>query len=245
LTQCVNGRGDYIIVLDAWDQDAWPVLISKTRVHLIGLSVNPNNPYVSLHATADTALFTLQAESNDAEIAGFNFGGGATHAGVENAGGTPMGVYIHDCQFGHQFAGNTPQDGIRIGFNATALRIEGCKFLGTGAGGITRDGIRIASAGLTINGGIEDCLFNRCPGIGINGVSGMIGFEILDNDFGYPVDNAGAAITLAANCHFNLVRGNRANIGKAVAGAVIAYVDAAIDNTWVENYKSLTLQLPA
>ncbi|MDD5510526.1 MAG: hypothetical protein PHI12_06945 [Dehalococcoidales bacterium] len=244
LAKCVAGRGDYIYVIDAW-QDAWPVLINKTRVHIIGMSVNPSNPFVSLNAPADTAIFTLQAESNDAEIAGFNFGGGATHAGIENVGGTPMGVYIHDCQFGHIFAGNTPQDGIRIGLNATALRIEKCTFLGTTPGTITRDGIRFAGAGNSINGAIVNCLFNELPGVGINGVSNMSGFEILNNRFGYPVDNAGAAITLAANCHFNVITGNNANVGKAVAGGVLAYVDGAADNHWTNNYKALTAQLPA
>jgi hypothetical protein len=155
-----------------------------------------------------------------------------------------MGVYIHDCLFGHSFDAPTPQDGIRIGANATALRIERCKFFGTNYGRITRDGIRWAGAGLPLSGSIVDCLFNGLPGVGINGVSNMNDIEIINNRFGYPVDNAGAAITLAADCHRNFATGNRANIGKAVAGAVIAYVDAAADNTWVENYKALTLQLP-
>ncbi len=244
LALCANDRNDYIIVLDAY-QDAWPVLINKTRVHILGVSPNRSAPFVVLNAPADTAIFTLTAASNNAEIAGFSFGGGATHAAIENTGGTPMGVYIHDCVFGHVFAGNTPQDGIRVELNATAIRIARCEFIGTTPGTITRDGIRFAGAGDSINGAIVDCLFNALPGVGINGVSNMNGFEILNNRFGYPVDNAGAAITLAANCHYNTITGNNANIGKAVAGAVIAYVDGAADNNWTNNYKALTQQLPA
>lgn len=239
LAKCVSGRGDYIFVLNA-GADAMPIILDKTRVHVIGLSGKPQ----SLVAAADTAVFQVSSNSNDCEIANFRIRSGATHAGIENIGGTPMGLYIHDCWFGHSLDAGAMLHGIWIRSNATALQIKKCRFFGTNAGRITGDGIRFDGMGDSLQGVIEDCLFNEIPGVGIRG-NQMIGFEILLNRFGYPVDNAGAAITLAANCHRNVIVGNNANVGKAVAGAVIAYVDGAADNHWSGNLKAGLLNLPA
>jgi len=246
LGRCINAHNDYIYVFSNPTPEAvWPIVINKTFVHIIGIGHNPDHRPSIIIPAGDTAVFLVSSNSNKCEIAGFRFGGGATHAGIENVAGTPMGLYIHDCLFGHQFdATNTPLHGIWIGANATALRIEKCKFFGTNSGRITGNGINFVGAGDSLSGAIVDCLFKELPGIGING-SNMIGFEILDNRFGYPVDNAGAAITLAANCHHNVVMRNNANVGKAVAGGVLAYVDGAVDNHWSGNLKAGLLNLPA
>ena len=206
LTHCVNDHDDYIIVLDHW-QEAWPVAINVTRVHIIGAGVDPNHPYVDLNAPADTAIFTVGATGNNSEIAGFAFGGGVTHAGIENTA-TPMGVYIHDCLFGHVFCGNTPQDGIRIGANnATNIRIEKCTFLGNeavGGGTITRDGIRWATGGDPLGGVIKDNTFIGIPFMAIDFVSVAAltgGFIVTDNIFYADIADAnpaGWAITVAA-----------------------------------------------
>lgn len=223
LTQCVNDRNDYIMVLDAWQEPA-AVAINVTRVHIIGLGnylrPNSNHPFVMLNAAADHAIFTVSALSNNCEIAGFSLGGGATHAGIENPGGTPMGLHIHDCVFGHQFAGNTPQDGIRVDLNTTNIRIERCTFLGADAGSkvdglITRDGIRLQCAGDPRGGMIKDNRIMGIPGVGINLNAPFEdgAWIIEDNHFYMPIVDAapaGWAITLQANVAGCMVNNNHA-----------------------------------
>ncbi len=248
LALCTSGQDDYIIVEDYWQTGV--ITVNKTRVHIIGLSTNPNNPFVAISALADTTIFLLSSNSNDVEIAGFNLGGGATHAAIEDIAGTCMGAYIHDCQFGHSFAGNTPQDGIRCTANMTALRVENCKFLGNGGsvpGTLTRDGIRFIGAGVTLNGGIVDNLFMGCAGIAIN-LSRVSGFEICRNDIAVPTDTAGQAITLAAVSVGNYIAENRALYGNSSPGMVNnPYVDLAVagSNHWVENFRGSALTDPA
>lgn len=255
LTQCVAERNDYIFVLDHWQE---VVDINITRVHIIGLSnylrPNSNNALVQMNAAADTAIFTVTALSNNCEIAGFSFGGGANHAGIENAGGTPMGLHIHDCQFGHSFAGGTPQDGIRIELNATNIRIEDCVFLGTpgGKGTLTRDGIRFQGGGDPLNGYIGESEFKALPGVGINFVSvgpATGGITIKDNIFSCESDKQGAAITLAASTRGFIVSGNKALYGHTTAAmAANPYLDqttVAPFNAWMANYKGNALVDPA
>lgn len=248
LTNCVADNDDYIIVLDHWQET---VAINITRVHIIGIPCkNPNHGFVQMNAAADTAIFTVTALSNNCEIAGISFGGGATHAGIENAGGTPMGLHIHHCQFGHSFAGNTPQDGIRIEINATAIRIEECTFYGNVAEGtLTRDGIRFQGGGNPLNGTIVNNTFLGIPGVGIDFVSvaaGHGGILIKDNVFGLDADTQGAAITLGATCAEFLVVGNRAQFGEA-AMAQNPYLDgaAANSNHWTNNISGNALVYPA
>lgn len=250
LTQCVADNDDYIIVIDHWQE---VVAINITRVHIIGIPYNnPNHSFVQMNAAADTAIFTVSALSNNCEIAGFSFGGGATHGGIENPGGTPMGLYIHDCQFGHAFAGNTPQDGIRIDLNATNIRIERCSFYGNAANGtLTRDGIRWTSGGNPLNGTIIDNQFLGCPGCGINFVAvaaGTGGITIKDNVFACDADTQGSAITLGATCADFLVSGNQALFGDVTAAMLTnPYLDnaAAFSNHWMANYKGNALVDPA
>ena len=196
LTQCANDHDDYIIVLEHWQE---VVAINVTRVHIIGATKNPTQAFVQMNAAADTPIFTVTALSNHCEIAGFSFGGGATHAGIENVAGTPMHLHIHDCMFGHSFAGDTPQDGIRIGVNATNLRVENCIFLGVdaeGGGTLTRDGIRFTSGGIPLGGSFKGNIFTGIPGVAINIVqvaANSGGFIIEDNRFMAEIADAQAA----------------------------------------------------
>jgi hypothetical protein len=241
LTQCVNDNDDCIVVVDHWQET---VAINITRVHIIGMPANPNHSYVQMNAAANTAIFTVTALSNNCEIAGFSFGGGAAHAAIENVGGTPMGLYIHDCQFGHSFAGNTPQDGILIDVNATNIRIERCSFYGNLAGGtLTRDGIRWSGGGDPLNGAIIDNQFLACPGVGINFIvvaANTGGITIKDNIFACGADVQGSAITLGATCAGFLVAKNNALYGDITANmANNPYLDQApgFNNHWMHNYK--------
>jgi hypothetical protein len=252
LTQCVADNDDYIIVLDHWQE---VVAINVTRVHIIGIPHNPNHSFVQMSAAADTAIFTVTALANNCEIAGFSFGGGATHASIENVGGTPMGLYIHDCQFGHAFASNAPQvpqDGIRIDINATNIRVERCSFYGVACcGTLTRDGIRWTSGGDPLNGTIIDNQFLGCPNVGINFLAVAAntgGITIKDNIFACPGDVQGCAVTLQANCAGFLVVGNKALYGDVTAAMIQnPYLDAApaFNNHWMANYKGNALVDPA
>ena len=249
LTQCVADNDDYIIVLDHWQE---VVAINVTRVHIIGIPANPNHSFVQMNAAADTAIFTVTALSNNCEIAGFSFGGGATHAAIENVAGTPMGLYIHHCQFGYAFAQNTPQDGIRIGINATNIRVEHCKFLGPDSpeGTITRDGIHWVSGGDPMGGAFHKNVFHGLSGgIGINlaAVAALTGGFIIDENLFYvaiaDAMAAGWAITLAGpgNVAHCLISGNYAsqtgdNTGTNPFRDLSTGVLATCLNGWVGNY---------
>lgn len=252
LDQCVNDRNDYIFVLDCW-QEAMPIAIDVTTVHIIGVGGQPNRPYPLWNAAGDTAIFEISSASNNCEIAGFGFGGGATHAAIENSGGTPMGVWIHDCIFGHSFCNNTPQDGIRIEVNATAIRIERCCFYGSGGltspGTITRDGIRFQGGGDPLGGVIANNLFLGCPGVAINFVTVAAdsgGIAIVVNNIACDANTQGAAISLGASCGGFIISDNRANFGDTDMGQN-PFLDgaAAGNNHWMANWLGITPTQPA
>jgi len=248
LTQCVNNRNDYIMVIDDW-QEAAAIAINKTRVHIIGLNnylrQNSNHMFVGLSSvTNDFSIFTVSALSNECEIAGFALGGGATNAGIENIIGAPMGLHIHDCSFGHFFTHNDPQDGIRIGLNATNIRIEHCVFLGTphGKGDITRDGIHWECGGDPLNGSIEDNQFKALPGVGINFAQVAAdtgGISILRNIFNVLDTVDGEAITLNTTPAGMLVDQNHVMYGNAQVGyGQNPYRDLnSPNNDWGLNYR--------
>lgn len=252
---CVDEHNDYIMVIDDYQEEA-TITVNKTCVHIIGLAnyfrPNTNNPLVCLNASDDWPVFTVSALSNNCEIAGFMIGGGDNHAGIENPGGTPMGLHIHDCVFGHFFSHNDPQDGILIDLNATNIRIEHCVFLGPGGKGfLTRDGIRWSSGGDPLNGDIENNQFKGLPGVAIDFVSVAAatgGITIKDNVISCKEGaGIGNAITLEATCRGFLVVGNKAGYGGAAMG-VNPYLDnstVAPFNTWIENYTGNALIYPA
>jgi len=260
LTHCVNDHDDYIIVLDHW-QEAWPVAINVTRVHIIGVGVDPSHPYVALNAAADTAIFNLTGASNNCEIAGFSFGGGNTRAGIENLGGSPMGIYIHDCAFGHIFAGDTPQDGIRCdGGNFTNIRVENNNFYGAlapGGGTITRSGIRWISGGDPVGGTIKGNVFKGLT-IAINFIQvapASGGFIVTDNLFFLDIADAGPfgwAITV--NGPNNLIgcifQNNHATqtgdgTGNIPYRDLSTGVAATTLNGWVMNYSGIVALIPS
>lgn len=245
LTQCANDHDDYIIIVDQWGE-ATPVAVSVRGVHIIGLSTNPSRlwPVWPVNdVTGDTAILTISSPSNMCEIAGLDLGGGAAHAGIENVAGTPMGAYIHHCIFGSFWTGDTPQDGIRIGANATALRVEACKFLGTSInakGFLARDGIRFASAGISYGGDLVDNIFQGLPGIGIDILSHGEALVIKRNEFTVPDLANGEAITLvAATVVGVMVDDNHAMNGNAQVGyGFTPYRDLnAPNNHWGRNYR--------
>jgi len=244
---CVNDNNDYIFVLDCYQQDTFPIVVDKTRVHIIGI-VNKSNRYPVMTPTGDTAIFTIASSGNDCEIAGFDLSAGATHGSIEL--NNPIGIHIHDCLFGCEQAGGTPQDGIiaETGqYNPIHGLIENCTFYGTGNssnGKLTRDGIRGTGGGSANwkNMTIRNNIFLGIPGIGIN-LDRAQGVMILDNRFALDAATAGAGITLGAATAGCFIDGNSANFGKtAMAGK--PYVDGSAANTWGINYEAIAAILP-
>ena len=259
LVLCQNDHNDYIMVIAA-AAEAAIININKRRVHLIGVGnllprPNQTNAPVTLAAGGATGVLQVSTSSNYCEIAGFMIGGAANCAGIENNAGTPIGLHIHDCVFGHTISGGAPRDGILISLNAVNIRIENNIFLGTpgGKGLLTRDGIRWASAADPLNGNIENNQFKGLPGLAINFVSVLNatgGITIKDNVIACKENPVvGDAITLAATTRGFLVQGNKALYGKATAAmAVNPYLDLTVVapfNAWMENYKGNALIDPA
>ncbi len=248
LTLCVAGHNDYIIVLDAWSEDT-PIVVNKSRVHIIGLGCY-GVPLVTLTSNADSAIFQIDGDNGDfCEIAGFDLGGGNNHAGIEPSPGVATAdlVYIHHCNFGSEYCGDTPQDGIGLYavHGAKAWLIEKCKFFGasdTGGGQLTADGVVIAEGA---KHEIKDCVFLGCPGVAIN-VTGQA-IIIRNNEIALDADTAGAGITLGAGATRCLVSYNKAAFGEALAALNNPYVDnaGANANAWTANYDHETSGPPA
>jgi len=257
LTQCVADHDDYIFVMDLWQE---VVTLNVARVHLIGVGTSRSHPFCQWNAAADTSCISLNTDSNNVEIAGFSFGGGATSAGIEQAVGACMGVYIHDCVFGSFHAGGTPQDGIRVTQNITSPRIEHCTFLGADAatktgGLLLRDGIRIVAGTGTYNGAIANNRFLGIPGVSCNftPTSEPNGLVIEGNYFYIPIVDAlaaGWAITLGAAAEGCMVNNNHAMQTGDGTGAN-PYRDlsnvgliAQLENGWGMNYSGQAVIAP-
>lgn len=230
LSLCVSGRNDYILVLDAWQQDTFPISVNKSRVHIIG--VGTKGGYPGMTPPGDTAIFTIDAPA--VEIARLSLGAGVSHGAIEFSGANGYGA-IHDCWFGEGGAGLY---GIYIPpiVDAAEELIQNCRF----GAGITSDGIRIAHN--MTRGVIRDCLF-RPGAIGINVTNAFALGWILDNRFLCHADVVGAAITLAATVSGVFVDGNSAHTGNTIMGAIPLRDLGA--NHWGMNYQGNTLILPS
>lgn len=229
-----DGRGDYIIVLNHY-QETFPITITKSLLHIIALNVG--QPMVWLTASADTAIFEIEADF--VEIAGFEFGAGASHAAIEFTASKGYGR-IHHNVFGWMQAG---QDGIKVvaPFEAAETIIERNLF----GNSLTRDGVRIDHA--MTRGLIQKNIFRSVPGIGINVVSQISLGTIRKNEFMLPSDVAGKAITLGANNTGVFVVDNEANFGDTDSMVAIPYVDGggADVNTWSNNKRNGAVVNPA
>lgn len=246
LAQCVNGRNDYIIVLDYWQNDTvYPIDVNKSTVHIIGLDFGNGGPQWT-SPVGDFAFFTIGA-AGYFEIAGFNFGAGATHACIEsNVGVGPAegrGI-IHHCRFGWD---QSAQDGIKIidPEDLCIMDIHDNLF----GGMLTRDGIR--GEGNSTRSLFHHNLFRNIPGIGIHCLkAGSDIAAISDNMFKCADLAAGEAITMALNVGNAFISGNMAG-GQDNAMATNPYRDLSTGvagtglNAWGINYADITPTLPA
>lgn len=245
LTQCVDGRNDYVIVLDYWQNDAvYPIDVNKTWVHIIGLDFGNGGPQWA-SPVGDFAFFTIGA-AGYFEIAGFNFGGGATHGCIEsNVGGGPAegrGI-IHHCRFGWDQAA---QDGIKVidPEDLCLMDIHDNLFGGL----LTRDGIRCE--GSSTRSLFHHNMFRDVHGIGIHGMkAGSDIGAIQDNFFKCPDLVVGEAITMELTVGNALITGNQA-AGQDNAMGFTPYRDLSVAgagnalNAWGINYVDITPTLP-
>lgn len=238
LALCTNGGHDYIFVTDYWDNDAFPITVSKTCVHIIGMGNNRfslvNMSWCAM-ASGAAATFELTAASHYCEIAGFQPTANTSYPCIKVSAGV-QGAWIHGNSFGSQVV---TKYGIQVDGGDLANSLVEDNIFGNYQSPLSADGIVGGSITGTI---IKNNLFIRCAGIGIN-VGGQP-LAILDNRFHLPSDDAGKAITLTTTGCF--IDGNHANFGDADMSAN-PYTDSASTdaNTWGLNYKGITATMPA
>jgi len=244
LTQCVARRGDYIYVIDGWNE-ATPISVNIARVHIIGIGA-PNLPFVMMteDGGGDAIFVMANTEADYAEIAGFDLGGGNASGGIEaTVGGDATDrVWIHHCTFGSEHCGDTALNGILLSAAMTARGwlIEDCKFIGVN--GVT--GGTLTGSGIVIGGGVhhtvKNCEFELCvlPAIDLAGFANTI----RNNVFSLPADAApgGAIRTAAAGVGNCLIDGNCAMEGAETAMAQNPFLEQSADaNHWGRNYSTL------
>lgn len=234
LALCTNDADDYIIVLDYWQPagETWPVSVNKSKVHIIGVRSGGYRCWACMSAPADTACLSIAAD--DVRVANLYFDAGASHGGIEFAGGkSRMGIY--NCWFG------TGKHGIldASGTVAFGLEIAGCYFCQA----LTAQSIYVNDDPAFIR--IHDNVFDACQGVAISIVQGAAG-QIYDNLIACGADVQGRGITLAAGVSRYLVMGNVANYGDTdMASNPFLDGAGAGSNHWANNMKGITLIQPA
>jgi len=246
LSQCEDARNDYIFVLDYWQNDTtYPIVVNKSFVHIIGLDFGNGGPQWA-SPVGDFAFFTIGAKGYF-EIAGFNFGGGATHGCIEGdpalAPAEGRGI-IHHCRFGWDQAA---QDGIRVlGTKDLCIMDIHDNLFG---GLLTQDGIRLD--GTSTRSLFHHNIFRDIPGIGIHcQMAGSDIGAIQWNYFKTPKGGAvGAAITMLLNVGNALITDNRAtedaeNPGNSPYKDFSTGAVGTTLNAWAANYSGNVLVYP-
>lgn len=249
-TLCTAGRGDYIFVLDGYDNDAATITIAKSNLHIIGLNgANHRAPFVWLKiaGTGAAAVFTLQGgNAANVEIAGFTLGADSSHPCITTVtGGSTELVYghIHHCTFGASLdAAFIAQDGVLVaadtGLDGTL--IEDCTF----GDEITRDGIRFINF---YQGLIRNNLFSNCGVIAIDAITGGAATgmpDVISNKFrAVHGKSEGWAITTIGSGG-GLITDNQATADFETGGNN-PYLDHADLNQWGVNWTWNAVAAPA
>lgn len=239
LDLCTNSGHDYIFVTDYWDNDAMPITVDKTCVHIIGMGnarFSPINMSWCAMAGGSEACFELTASSHYCEISGFQMTTGTSDPCILVSAGV-QGVWIHGNALGSQIVS---QHGISVSGGDLANSLVEDNIFGCYQSPLSEDGIVGGSLTGTI---IRNNLFIRPAGIGIN-IGGQP-LAILDNRFSMAAETEGKAITLTTTgCYID---GNHAQYGSANVVSVNPYKDssAADANTWGLNWKGAEVTYPA
>lgn len=237
--ECENDRNDYIYVLDCWDTDAYPIVIDKSRIHIIGVTVPSMNLFPQLFG--DTADI-FQLDASYVEIAGFGFVSIGAAGIITGATGGSYG-WIHHCTFAT--AALSLLNGIEIsGAQMANMLIEDNMF----GAYITNDGL----TGQFVNCIIRNNVFRSIDAICLN-LGGVEIGAILNNYFFSPIVEAlgvGWAIDLAAGANGGIIVGNRASQTGDITGANPYRDQSAVAvgaklNGWSDNWAGNTPQTPA
>jgi len=230
LALCTNDADDYILVKDYWQPagETWPVVVNKSKVHIVCVRSGSYRPWAAAAAPADTAVLSIAA--NDVRIDGFYFDAGATHGAIEFTGNCAR-VGIYNCYFGTGAYGILDEaGGIEMG-----LEIAGCYFQQS----LTAGGIYLNDDGPFNR--IHDNVFDQIAGEAINVATGGAP-QIYNNLIACGSDTEGLGITLGAGVTRALVMNNSANFGNADMVANPFQDDAAEDvNHWANNMWGITL----
>ena len=251
LGYCTAGANDYVIILNAWDNDLATITVAKNQVHIIGVSCRQHSapaPWIKINGDGTAPVFTLTGGSAQcAEIAGLSLAADSTHACIVIGASTgTYGSYahLHDLAFANSTdSAYLAQDGINIanGREANGLLVSECDF----GDQLTRDGIRI-DGGMS-GGRIQNCYFTGFGGVGVNhtvasAVSTMP--DVLDCRFRQAHGaSEGWAITIQ-NSTGGLIDGNHASADFTTADAN-PYLDHTDKSQWGLNYNVITVTAPA
>lgn len=198
LTACSADFGDYIFVVEhgaAGAEPAYPVVINRNKVHVIGVGRHGPDQVIRIHADANNVF---DVTGRDVEIAGFGFDSDSHTGGGIVASTSVFGAWIHHCHF----AGSSLGQGLLFGIGVAGQQgpwwlIEDNVFSSPNGVGITTFGIRLN----VVAGTIRRNYFTCCDG----GASPCIRMDnveigaIVDNYFYCPISDTGAvgwAITL-------------------------------------------------
>ena len=234
LALCTNDADDYIVAIDYWQPagETWPIVVNKSKVHIIGVRSGSYTPWVVAQAPADTAVMLISA--NDVRVQGWDFHAGASHGGIEFSGNVSR-TGIYDCYFSAGANGILDE----AGGVAFGLEIANCFFQQT----LTAAGIYLNDDGAFNR--IHDNMFDQLAAEAIHVVAGG-NPQIYNNMIACGADTEGLGITLGGTVYRALVMNNQANFGNADMVANPFQDDAAEDvNHWANNMWGITLAHPA
>lgn len=231
LDQCVADHDDYIIVMDCWQQETYPIEVDVSRVHILGVD-NWNGFLPRMAPPTDTPIFNIA--NSYIEIGHLCLSGGDGHGAIEITSSLAR-ARIHDCQFGIPAAG---QDGIvfDVAADATEVMIDHNTFYGAG---VVRDPIRIEASATRAM--IRNNIFRQIAGVGINVLDEAHLNDILDNRFSLAADVKGGAISFVNAASVDcMVDHNSACFGKTKM-AQNPYIDDG-GNDWGCNFAQCIIE---
>ena len=239
IDKCTDNQGDYVMVLDCYQEDTSTILLNSATSHVIGLSTPASAGWTVLDGQSND-LITLSG--NYMEFAGFSLiatGKDAIHVST-GAGGY---CWLHNLNFATH--AGTLVNGIEFdGTSAfTNSLVEDCYF---GCTVTSLSGTAITGNGIFYT--VRNCMFRRCGTKCINVSAPETGGGwILHNYFDsrrQDSDPAGWAITLgSANANQMVAENYASHCGGGTEGGNNPYLDdsAATDpnvanNAWCMNY---------
>jgi hypothetical protein len=239
-----TGKEDVIFVLNYGSNgraaETWPIaMATKDQFSIIGQGRHSTKWPLITATGADKSAF-LFTTSDRVTLKNLNIGGTAAGAGagiLVQAGGTPWGLHVVNCQFGYEGSAGKYGISIESGGDAPYLTVEDCIF----GNALTDSSILIAGnatrswIGRMGRGNFFEPATNQ---ICIEVTGGLTQCKIFDNYFVELSDAAdGEAITLSGSSAACSVMGNKATSNDKNVPTNNAYIDGSSGtNSWGLNY---------